>query len=191
MTTVAIFVGGRSSRMGHPKGRLLVPGTNKSIVEHLVQQSRIAGMSPLLVGENADYKDLAVDVRRLDDDPTEVGPIGGLNAALKFAGDDHVITVACDMPFVDVAVLQEVALYSMASASALAAFKRGPNAKWESMLALFDAKRCDSVVREQIDGGIRSFQRVFSALNAELRPTSPRIERALADWDTPDDLPKL
>ena len=189
MSVVAIFVGGRSKRMGQPKGRLIVPGAEQTIIEHLVEQTRAAKMTPLFVGDDTEYRDLVSDVPRVSDVPQGVGPIGGLHAALRFASSRKMITVACDMPYVDAGVLAQVRDYQSEADALVVAFRRKPDAPWESMLARFDSERARPLVQAQLKAGIRSFQRLFAALGAEARPHDEAILRALIDWDTPNDLP--
>ena len=90
----AIFVGGKSRRMGRHKGLLPIPGGSEPILEALVDCVRAAGLEAVLVGDASPYADLARGVPRIDDDPRDAGPLGGLRAALRHAarsGRAHVV----------------------------------------------------------------------------------------------------
>ena len=90
------------------------------------------------------------------------------------------------MPYVSVEVLTRV-LECPTSAAVLAA-RRGPHAPWEPMLARYDAARLVDVLDTAILEGRRSFQQLFASIDVDPLPLDPEIERALRDWDTPDDI---
>ena len=187
---LAIFVGGQSRRMGVHKGLLRAPGSDEPIVEMLVRCGRDSGLSVALVGDASPYDALAPNVPRLVDDPPGAGPLAGLHAALRHAartGHSHVVTVACDMPHVTSEVL--LALADHPSAATVLAPRRSEEAPWEPMLARYDAIRVADVLDTAMVDGQRSFQGLFAMLEVERLALSPAIERALRDWDTPEDLP--
>jgi molybdopterin-guanine dinucleotide biosynthesis protein A len=184
---VAIFVGGRSSRMGgSPKGRLLAPGSDEPIVERSCRAARVIGAEPVLVGDAAPYEGLAEGVPRIADAPAGVGPLGGLAAALEHAGERPLIAVACDMPHVDAHVLSR--LRDHPSRAAVLAPRRGPDAPFEPLLARYDAARVRPVVLGFVGRGGRSFQRLFAELDVEALDVDEALGRALVDWDAPDDM---
>jgi len=186
---LAIFTGGASRRMGRPKGRLLVPGSSQTIVETLVARGRSAGMQPLLVGEASVYADLVTDVERLADEPPGAGPIAGLHAALRLAvsrGTPQILAVACDMPYVSSELMASLSAH--ASSAPVLAARRGERGPWEPMLARYAAPQVLPVLVEAIDEGCRSFQQLFRRLEVEPLPWTPELERALHDWDRPEDL---
>jgi molybdopterin-guanine dinucleotide biosynthesis protein A len=175
--------------MGRDKGLLPVPGGTEPIVEALIRRGRDAGLDSVLVGDAAPYAHLAAGVTRVDDEPPGAGPLAGLHAAARHTlvhGGSHVVAVACDMPHVTTeAILQTCAHPSTA---VVVAPQRGPGAPWEPMLARYDAAQLVDVLADAISQGTRSFQRLFASIEVEALPLTPAIERALADWDTPDDI---
>jgi molybdopterin-guanine dinucleotide biosynthesis protein A len=186
---LAIFVGGKSRRMGEHKGLLPVPGGAEPIVEALVRRAREAGFDPLLVGDATPYAHLAEGVIRVEDDPPGAGPLAGLQAALRHAlntGRSRFVTVACDMPYVTPEALQQVRDHQ--SEAPVVAPRRGPDAPWEPMLARYDAARLADALAEAISQGQRSFQKLFASIEVEAPPLTPAIDCALRDWDTPQDV---
>lgn len=186
---LAIFVGGKSRRMGEHKGLLPVPGGAEPIVEALVRRAREAGFDPLLVGDATPYAHLAEGVIRVEDDPPGAGPLAGLQAALRHAlntGRSRFVTVACDMPYVTPEALQQVRDHQ--SEAPVVAPRRGPDAPWEPMLARYDAARLADALAEAISQGQRSFQKLFASIEVEAPPLTPAIDCALRDWDTPEDV---
>ena len=188
-TLLAIFVGGKSSRMGgRPKG-LLRAGNARPILEVLVSEGRTAGLEPALIGEASAYAGLASGVPRIADDPAAAGPLGGLRAALRHAegvGCGTVVAVACDMPHVTASVLEQLARHP--SNAPVLAPRRGPKAPWEPMLARYDVRRIRGVLDEAIERGVRSFQQLFSDIEVAPWPPTEEVVRALEDWDTPEDV---
>ncbi len=173
---LAILVGGRSSRMGQPKGRILYEG--QTLLERAVSLGAALALPTVLVGEAGDYDDLVPAVPRLVDDPVDVGPLGGLRAALLRA---DTLLLACDMPHVrpsDLEVLVNapegwVALSRRARFEPFAARYR------QALLPALEAYLRD---------GKRSFQGLIRGL-----PDAQLVEVALdpavlVDWDTPDDV---
>jgi molybdopterin-guanine dinucleotide biosynthesis protein A len=175
--------------MGRDKGLLAVPGGTEPIVEALIRRGRDARLDPVLVGDAAPYADLAPGVARVDDEPQGAGPLAGLHAAARYAlaqGHSHVVAVACDMPHLTAEALLQTCAYP--SDAIVIAPQRGPGAPWEPMLARYDAARLCDVLADAISQGTRSFQHLFASIEVEALPLTPAIERALEDWDTPDDV---
>jgi len=186
---LAIFVGGKSRRMGEHKGLLSIPGSSEPILEALVRRGREAGFETVLVGEATAYAQLAEGVLRLDDDPPGAGPLAGLNAAIRHALKTHrsqLVAIACDMPFVSPEALAEARDH--VSTAIVVAPKRAPGAPWEPMLARYDAVRLADPLAEAISRGERSFQKLFASIEVEALPLSKVVARSLDDWDCPEDV---
>jgi molybdopterin-guanine dinucleotide biosynthesis protein A len=175
--------------MGRHKGLLSVPGGSGPILQELLHVGRAAELDPVLVGDATPYQDLAEGVICIEDDPPGAGPLAGLQASLRHASSterSHVIAIACDMPYVTAEALEQVRDHQ--SEATVVAPRRGPDAPWEPMLARYDAARLTDVLANAISRGQRSFQKLFASIEIEALPLTPAIERALEDWDTPDDI---
>lgn len=188
---LAIFVGGRSSRMGRDKGLLLAPGAEATLLESLVDAGGRAGLSVALIGDAAPYASVVPEVPRVDDRPRGAGPLGGLGGALDFAGSiglSRLIAVACDMPYVTAPVLR--LLVEHPSTADVLAPRRGDGAPWEPMLARYEVARVAAVLDETLRRGQRSFQSLFKNLAIDALPLSLEVREALTDWDAPQDVPR-
>lgn len=206
-TGLGVLVGGRSSRMGgQPKGLLVVPGSDESLVVHALRVGAEAGCAPRwLVGDLDAYDAMAAAHPaalspatagraepafrgRLRDDPPGVGPLGGLRALLLAAnasGLQQVIAVACDMPYVTPELL--TALREHPSEAAVLAARRGPEAPWEPLLARYRPTLLLPAVDAALAAGERSFQKLLARVTvAEFQ--APGLARALDDWDCPEDV---
>lgn len=182
---VGIFVGGRSRRMGgEPKGLLPSPHGEQTLVEALADAAAEAGIDAVLVGDVAAYDEVLVDLARLSDRPAGIGPLGGLGALLAHAGERVAISVACDMPHVDAAVLRH--LVDHPSDAAVVAPRR--EGRWEPMLARWRAAVVRPVLERALERGVRSFQALLADLDVSELPVDERVDRALVDWDNPSDV---
>lgn len=165
---IGVFVGGRSTRMGTPKGLLITP-TGETL---LARTLRIASA----VGEVVVVGDSPYDVASLGDDPPGIGPLGGL-AALLSRGP--AIALACDMPYFE----EEHLRLLLASEGLIVAPRR--NGLWEPLFARYSLEVLP-LVRAMIARGEHSLQGLLRT-----RATAIEIDpHALEDWDSPEDLPR-
>ena len=184
---LGIFVGGGSRRMGgKPKGLLTAPCSTETLVERLIRIGHEAGLEVVLVGAAAPYAEIAPELPRLRDDPTGIGPLGGLRAFLAHAGAQTAIAVACDMPFVDVRFLH--ALLAEPAGPAVIAPRHGEDGRWEPLCARYDPPRVLTALDLALERDVRSFQWLFRELDVGRLSASDRFARELTDWDTPDDV---
>ena len=91
-----ILVGGRSSRMGKDKSRLLFSG--QTAVTRIATELRSAASQVRLVGPG--YEDADPDLKVVPDVHERWGALGGIHAALSACSADWALIVACDTPFV-------------------------------------------------------------------------------------------
>ncbi len=104
--TIAILLGGESSRFGSPKAFLRWKG--KSLAAHLAQAAEPLASEVLFVGKTEtqippDAKSMA---RFVADAPGLMGPLAGLGAALIHASKPWVFLTGVDMPYLDEKVLR-------------------------------------------------------------------------------------
>ena len=92
--SVAVLMGGRSSRMGQDKGLLEYRG--KSMVEHVLNVGNSLSKDVFLVGNNKGYGQFGYNV--FSDIPVGKGPLKGILTALYHARHAHVLVLGCDMP---------------------------------------------------------------------------------------------
>lgn len=174
-----IFVGGASRRMGGaPKG-LLRLRSGRTIVEELASAAHDAGLDVVLVGRHAAYAELALPM--LDDAPGRAGPLAGLVALLRHAGERTSVALACDAPFVTSELLARL----MSAPAAVAVAPRDMHG-WEPFCARYaSARALPEVVRLHAAGHSR-LQDVFDALPTNRLTLSELELRALRDWDSPE-----
>jgi molybdopterin-guanine dinucleotide biosynthesis protein A len=178
-----ILVGGLSKRMGYrPKGLLRAPD-GQTIVERWCRLFRAQGHEVVLVGNHPAYAHLGV--RCLEDERQGCGPIGGLLALLRHAGEGSAVAVACDMPYVSERLLR--ALSEHPSPAAVVA-PRGPRG-WEPLFARYRAREVLPQALALADSGRHSLQTLLDALPTERWELDAIDAAELRDWDQPNDLP--
>lgn len=175
--------------MGEPKGRLRAPESDVSIVEKLAGAAANLGLPVALVGRADDYADLVPDLPRLQDEPIHAGPLGGLHALLQHAAPGWAIALGCDMPFVDVPMLNALIKHAENAPDAdVISARRDVTDPWEPLFALYRSARVLPVLRQALQENVRSFQQLLRRVQvASIEPT-PAILQALRDWDTPEDI---
>lgn len=104
--TVAVLIGGDSSRMGSDKARFEVDGV--PMAERVARAAIDAGAAEVLFvgGTQSRAKGFSGSWKK-DAFPGE-GPLGGVITALKSANNDVVVVLSCDMPFITSAVISSL-----------------------------------------------------------------------------------
>jgi molybdopterin-guanine dinucleotide biosynthesis protein A len=104
----AILAGGQSRRMGENKALLRLERSGPTVIETVVDTLRAITSDIVLVGSNlSDYESLGLP--QVPDLVPGIGALGGIHAALASATASHLLIVACDMPFLNVALLRYMA----------------------------------------------------------------------------------
>ncbi len=186
---IGIFVGGAGKRMGGvAKGLLRAPGGNETLLARLLRVC--AGAAPeaklCLVGSSPAYAELGV--AQLRDDPSGVGPIGGLRSLLRYAHTEScqvALALACDLPFLDDAVIG-------ALLEPLHAAARVPvvDERFQPLAAAYAPKPALAALERSLAAGRHALMHVLKELGEgvvqlELRGAEGR---SLRDWDTPEDM---
>lgn len=101
--TVAIQAGGKSSRMGTDKS--FVPFRGRPMIATVIDAVAGLGDELILITNKPDeYAHLGLPM--FGDLYPETGPLGGIYTAVYHATHPHVLTVACDMPWLNRPLLE-------------------------------------------------------------------------------------
>jgi molybdopterin-guanine dinucleotide biosynthesis protein A len=100
-----VLTGGSSRRMGRDKALLAWRGT--TLVQWIASQVREAVGNVTLVGTPDRYARLGLAA--IGEDYPGLGPVSGLEAALRHSTTDWNLVVACDMPRLDAGALTRLA----------------------------------------------------------------------------------
>jgi molybdopterin-guanine dinucleotide biosynthesis protein A len=187
--TGAIIAGGRAARLGgRDKGQLLVDGL--PIIDRQVDLlQRVAG-EIVIVGAHPDRAPRQ-GVRNCEDLIAGVGPIGGLFTALAVASNERVLAIACDLPFLEAALLERLVELTDSAEAAWVRTSGGV----EPLVACYRRNVRDRV-REAIDAGRLKLADLASVLDVtELGgPELARYgdpARLLMNVNTPDDYERI
>ena len=102
--TGILLAGGKSRRMGEDKRRLVV-GEQTLLERGLAVLRSIFTEVLVVIAQDSDP--LAVDARVVRDLVPDCGSLGGLYTGLMQATTPRIFVVACDMPFLDQAVIAQ------------------------------------------------------------------------------------
>jgi molybdopterin-guanine dinucleotide biosynthesis protein A len=103
----AILAGGRARRFGGRDKSSLHVGGVPIIDRQLAALRGLAGRIIIVTGNPAPYREK--DVHAVPDLVPDAGALGGIYTALASATTDHVIVVACDLPFLTAPFLGRLA----------------------------------------------------------------------------------
>ncbi|MGB9890556.1 MAG: molybdenum cofactor guanylyltransferase [Anaerolineae bacterium] len=141
----AVLVGGESRRMGADKALLSFRG--RRMIEWVVEALSGVVDEVLLVGRGADR--LAwLGLPTMEDRLPGGGPLAGIYTALAAARYSHCLIVACDMPFLDPALLA----YLLAQAPGWDAVVPQVQDHLEPLHAVY-ARSCLPVIRDMLAAG--------------------------------------
>lgn len=121
--TGVILAGGRSRRMGKDKATLLLDG--RPLIARAVERLHLALATVIVVGSEG-LVELLPSAPIFPDEQPGLGPLGGLATALASAQTDWVFLVACDMPFIQPALVRHMATIALAAPEAEAVALRSP-----------------------------------------------------------------
>ena len=102
--TGIVLCGGKSKRMGFDKG--LVPYKNKALVSHAIHSIEVY-CSEILLSANIDTYN-SFGYKTIEDHYKNIGPLGGIHAALSASQTSQNLITACDIPFIDKETLEKI-----------------------------------------------------------------------------------
>jgi molybdenum cofactor guanylyltransferase len=187
--TAIILAGGDSQRMGSDKANLLLG-------EQTLLQRVIAAMQKVFPHVIVSVRQTRPEIKLpqvCDEQAGEGirggGPLAGLAAALDQITTPWAFVVACDMPFVEPAMIELLASYR-GDYQAVVPVVQGHL----QPLAAYYAESCLGTLRAHLaDGGKNSLRAVLERLRvryvdeSELRKADPAL-RSFCDLDTPQDM---
>lgn len=105
--TAIVLSGGRSVRMGEDKANLEL--SEQTLLSRVVQKLSLICPEVIIAGGEQSLTDgFGPDVRWVADPSGSVGPLAGITAGLRAARHDACLIVACDMPFLNPALLSHL-----------------------------------------------------------------------------------
>lgn len=186
-----MLAGGQSLRMGQDKALIEIEG--KPLLQRICEIAQACADSVYVVSpHNERYQALSIDwVAFIQEMPLPIdimphGPLVGFAQGLSIVTTDWVLLLACDLPNLQVEVLQGwiKELPDMPS-EIIAALPKNPQGWWEPLCGFYH-RRCLPDLEAFMQVGGRSFQRWLSRQTVqELSLPNPEI---LFNCNTPADL---
>jgi molybdopterin-guanine dinucleotide biosynthesis protein A len=180
--TALILAGGDSSRMGQDKAGLLLDGTS------LLQRATLSMQQvfpKVIVSVRQPRAEVALP--QVCDAEPDGGPLAGLVAGLAQVESSWMFALACDMPFIQPAVIERMAELRGEHQAEVPLIGGHPQP-----LFAFYAKAALDIMREMQAAGEKRVRAVLQRLDvryveeAELRDYDPQF-RSFVDLDTPQD----
>lgn len=184
--SAVILSGGSSLRMGQNKA--FMPFGGPPLIERVVRVLRPL-FGEILISTNTTDDYAALGFRCVPDLLPDTGSLGGIYSGLVAAKQPHVFAVACDMPFLNPALIEFLKRLAPDYDVVIPRSSRGLEP-----LHAFYAKRCIEPMRRQLEAGDRKIIRFFPEVNvrivepAELAHIpNAQDERWLLNLNTPAD----
>lgn len=152
--TGLILAGGRSRRFGSDKARYPVEG--RPMIHRVYDVlAEVAGTVLLSTGSDVVVTDLPVRV--VEDLVPGAGPLAGMQAGLRVVETPWLLVVACDLPFLTTAALQQLIAERAPDVDAVVAAT--PAGRAQPLCAVY---RC--TIRPQVDAALESGRFAVHAL---------------------------
>jgi molybdopterin-guanine dinucleotide biosynthesis protein A len=106
--SAAVLAGGKSRRMGTDKAILAVGADDRPMLAMVLERlSNVAADVMVVGGDHEHYAQFGARV--VPDTYRDVGTLGGIHAAISQGTHEYCFVVACDMPFLNTALLAHMA----------------------------------------------------------------------------------
>ena len=170
--SAAILAGGKSRRMGRNKA--LLPWEGKPLIAHVYETVHPLVEDLFLVTDDPGLFDF-LPCPKIPDRVPGKGPISGIDAALRFSRNPHVLVVACDAPFLSSSLLELLAGKTQEADLVIPCGPQGP----EPLCAVY-GKGGLPLIEESLRKGDFSLMALIGRLRTR---EIPREEVALVDPD--------
>ncbi len=155
-----IIAGGKSKRFGSDKARYRFRG--KELILHVYDIiSRI--FEDIILVSYTPMDDLLPGIERIEDLIPDLGPIGGIHAALVHSDKPALFAVACDMPFLNADFIR----YMTGFADDYDVVIPGDGDKLEPLHALYSSA-CRMEVRRVIEEGSKRIVSILENRNVKI-----------------------
>lgn len=176
--SVAVLIGGDSSRMGSPKATFEVDGI--PMAARVVAAAKESGASEILLVGGQKSLTKNIEGKWVKDVYPGEGPLGGIITALKNAENDSVVVLSCDMPFITGSVVTSLV---RALSDAQATVGRTDSLNW--LCAAWSKSECLSTLQSVWKREERAVRRAAVLLDVAEVPV-PAV--AVRNINSPSDL---
>jgi molybdopterin-guanine dinucleotide biosynthesis protein A len=164
-----ILAGGKSSRMGTDKG--LLPFRGKPMVQHVIGVLQQHFRSVSIISNASGYTKFGLPV--VNDMLKDKGPLGGIYTGLEQSRTEWNFFCACDMPFLDLSVLEMMTAFPYSTDAVVAKYYH----HMEPLCACYN-KSCLPVILEMNAAGNYKLHDLLSNLQVKAIDFSGVFESA-------------
>ena len=159
--TAIILAGGKSTRVGLNKSKDQIKFAGRPLIDWVISQltslDNLTEEDIIIVGPKEKYPRFR---RVVQDIFPQKGPLGGILSGLKTSNSQYNLVVACDMPFLEVKLLQYMREEIDSNDIIIPRYNRG---YIEPLCAIY-SKKCLEVMEKNIQSGILSVRKIFPHL---------------------------
>lgn len=175
-----VLAGGQSRRMGRDKA--LLPAPSGTLLEHVAACMLAAAGNVTIVGHPERYASLAFPA--IGEDFPGCGPLSGIEAALRAAGDGWALIAACDMPGLTAEWIRHLIDIAASDPGLDAVVSVSPGQRPEPLCAAYHA-RLHGDIRKSLKEGRFAVKSLLSSWRVHPACTDDRA--ALSNINTPED----
>ena len=181
-----VLVGGRSTRMGRDKARLMLDG--RPLWQRQLHVLEQAGAQPVRLALRRAQRSLGDKTREIRDPLPDVGPLGGLYAALSAPGSaEWVAVLAVDLPRIEAAWFRRLRKYCRPGIGAVVVHPAG----FEPLAAIYPHAALPIVTRRLARNQLALQGLVQELVRRRLMVAVPRpkaLARQTENWNAPGDV---
>lgn len=183
--SIAVLAGGKSRRMGQNKSFVRVGG--KPMIEHIIDQLSSLGL-PMFIVTNDLETYAAYGLPLVRDVVADCGALGGIYSALRWCHTPYVLCAACDMPFLNSALLRMLIQHRPNYEAVVACF----NDIWQVFPGVY-SRACLPSFEGALSAGRFQLQGILDTLQicpldvSEIYSHDPRLQ-SFINLNTPDEL---
>ncbi len=156
-----ILAGGKSTRVGIKKDKGQIKLAGRPLIDWVISKltslDNLTEEDIIIVGPKKRYTHFK---RVIQDIFPQKGPLGGIFSGLKASNSQYNLVVACDMPFLEVKLLQYMREEIDSNDIIIPRYNRG---YIEPLCAIY-SKKCLEVMEKNIQSGILSVRKIFPHL---------------------------
>lgn len=154
-----VLAGGRSRRLGVDKAQLRFGSVPllRIVVDRVAE---VCDEVVVAVDRPERYQGMALSARLVADLAPGLGPLSGLHSGLRACGRDHVLVVACDLPFLNVTLLHQMAGQPRSYQALVPWFDE----RWHPLHSIY-ARSCLHEVERMVHQGGGSLRELLSRLD--------------------------
>lgn len=181
-----ILAGGLSSRMGEDKALSLWKGI--PLLQHVCTIAANCCPAVYVITPWPDrYKTLVANVYWIHENQSGQGPLVALTQGLMHIPTDWVLLLACDLPCLQVTVLQQWAMQLATLPDEILALVPYHTDRWEPLCAFYHRQAQPSLQAFVQQGG-RSFQQWLAQNPVQSIPVETEMVAMLRNCNTPEEL---